>query len=170
MPLDTRARPQAEEANNSEQAAAEDYRELLKRLQADFVNYKRRVERERQEQAKSAAADLILKLLPLLDDLGRALKAVPHQIAGAQWVKGMALVERKLMGILEEQGLRRMEAEGEDFDPWQHEAVFCEEAPDLEEGKVKAVLREGYTFNGKVIRPAQVTVTKKRGAEKLPTA
>lgn len=138
----------------------EEYRDLLQRLQADFVNYKRRVEREREEQTKSANRELILKLLPVLDDFARALGTVPEEMADADWVQGMALIERKLRATLEEEGLERIDAEGRDFDPWEHEAVFCEHSSDHDEGKVKAVLRDGYKLYDRVIRPAQVVVAK----------
>ena len=138
----------------------EEYRDLLQRLQADFLNYKRRVEQEREEQTKSANRELILKLLPVLDDFARALGTVPQEMADADWVQGMALIERKLMTILEEEGLKRIDAEGKDFDPWEHEAVFCEQSSDHDEEKVKAVLRDGYKLHDRVIRPAHVVVSK----------
>ena len=148
--------PEPEKAN----AEGEKYRDLLQRLQADFINYKRRVEQEREEQTKSANRELILKLLPVADDFTRALGTVPQEMADADWVKGMALIERKLMAILEEEGLKRIEAEGKEFDPWEHEAVFCEGSSDHDEGKVKAVLRDGYKLHDRVLRPAQVVVSK----------
>jgi molecular chaperone GrpE len=151
------AEPSEPEQTNTE---AEEYRDLLQRLQADFVNYKRRVEREREEQTKSANRELILKLLPVLDDFARALGTVPQEMADADWVQGMALIERKLMATLEEEGLKRIGAEGKDFDPWEHEAVFCEQSSDNDEGKVKAVFRDGYKLHDRVIRPAQVVVAK----------
>ena len=140
----------------------EEYRDLLQRLQADFINYKRRVEREREDERKSANRELILKLLPTLDDFACALGTVPHETADADWVEGIALIERKLIATLEEEGLMRIDAEGEEFDPWEHEAVFCEESPDHDDGKVNAVIKDGYKLHGRVIRPAQVVVSKGR--------
>ncbi len=154
---DRETKPSGPERADGEE---EEYRDLLHRLQADFVNYKRRVEREREEQARSANSALILKLLPVLDDFARALGTMPQEMADADWVKGMALIKRKLMATLEEEGLKRIEAEGKDFDPWEHEAVFCEGSSDHDEDKVRAVLRDGYKFHDRVIRPAQVVVSK----------
>lgn len=151
------AEPSEPEQPNTE---AEEYRDLLQRLQADFVNYKRRVEREREEQTKSANRELILKLLPVLDDFAHALGTVPQELADAEWVQGMALIERKLRATLEKEGLKSIDAEGKDFDPWEHEAVFCEQSSDHDEGKVKAVFRDGYKLHDRVIRPAQVVVSK----------
>jgi len=149
--------PSEPERTNAE---VEEYRDLLQRLQADFVNYKRRVERAREEQTRSSNKALILKLLPILDDFTRALGPVPQEMADAEWVKGIALIQQKLMATLEEEGLKRIDAEGKDFDPWEHEAVFCEESSHRDEGKVKAVIRDGYKLHDRVIRPAQVVVSK----------
>jgi molecular chaperone GrpE len=138
---------------------AEEYRDLLQRLQADFNNYKRRVEREREERTKLANRELILKLLPVLDDFTRALESVLQEKADAGWVEGMALIARKLTAILEDEGLTRIDAAGKEFNPWEHEAVRCEESSDHDEGRVKAILRDGYKLHDIVIRPAQVVVT-----------
>ncbi|MEE8470905.1 MAG: nucleotide exchange factor GrpE, partial [Dehalococcoidia bacterium] len=143
-------------------AEEENYRELLQSVKADFINYKRRVQQDGEDQAKSANKELILKLLPTIDDLERALSSGPQEIADAEWVEGVALIHRKLEATLEGEGLERIDAEGKEFDPWEHEAVFCEESSDHDEGKVKTVLRNGYKLHDKVIRPAQVVVSKGR--------
>jgi molecular chaperone GrpE len=137
-----------------------EYLDLLQRTQADFINYKHRVEREREEQAKFAKADLILKLLPILDDFNRAQEAMPPEISEADWARGIEVIRRKLMALLEGEGVIKIEAEGKDFDPREHEALSCEESDKYEEGKVKTVFSNGYRLNGRVIRPAQVAVSK----------
>ena len=137
-----------------------EYLDLLQRTQADFINYRHRVEREREEQAKFAKADLVLKLLPILDDFNRAQQAMPPEIAGADWARGIELIKKKLMAVLEEEGVSKIEAEGEDFDPREHEALSYEESDKYDEGKVKTVFSDGYRLNGRVIRPAQVAVSK----------
>jgi molecular chaperone GrpE len=151
-----------QEEREAEESHAEevDYHDMLQRLQADFVNYKRRVEREREEQTRQANRELMLRILPAIDDLRRALDSVPEDVAESEWARGIAHVGRKLMTALEEEGLERIEAEGEAFDPWQHEAVFCEEGPEQEEGTVRSVCRDGYRLHDKVVRPAQVVVCK----------
>jgi len=137
-----------------------EYLNLLQRTQVDFINYRHRVEREREEQAKFAKADLILKLLPILDDFNRAQEAMSPQIAEADWARGIELIKKKLMAVLEEEGVSKIEAEGEDFDPREHEALSYEESDKYEEGKVKTVFSDGYRLNGRVIRPAQVAVSR----------
>ncbi len=140
-------------------AEVEKYLHLLQSLQADFANYRRRVEREREEQAKYANRELILKVLPVMDDFTRALGTVPQEMTDAGWVQGIAFIERKLMAILEEEGLKKIEAEGKVFDPWEHEAVFTKESNGDDEGRVASIIREGYKLHDKVIRPAQVSVS-----------
>ena len=152
------ARTEAPAAEAGEtKADEEEYKGLLQQFQADFTNYKRRVEREREEQSKYATGELILKLLPVLDDFDNALSSVPEETAEADWVRGIALIERKLRAALEEEGMSRIEAEGEAFDPREHEAVCTEPCEEGGDSKVKTVLRTGYRLHDRVIRPAQVS-------------
>ena len=150
---------------NLEEAERErgQYKALLQRVQADFLNYKRRTEEERQEMVKHTSADLILKLLPILDDFQRALDHVPANTDEAQWMEGMSLVERKFQALLEAEGVNRIQAQGQRFDPWEHEALFHEESSEEPEGTVLRVIRDGYKLHDRVLRPAQVSVA--RGSE-----
>jgi len=152
----------------SETLAAKEYLNQLQQLQADFANYKRRVERQREEEVKLANEELIVKLLPVLDDFGRALKNISGQITNEDWERGMRLVEHHLKSILEKEGLNQIESKGREFDPEVHEAVFTEEGGPDEQGKVSAVTREGYRLHDKVIRPAQVSVVKGIKRESQP--
>lgn len=127
------------------------------RTAADFQNYKRRVEQERSEVARLANAALIINLLPLLDDLERALASVDSHLAGMTWVDGIRLIYRKFQALLEMNGVTEIEAEGRDFDPTVHEAVTFGEG---EEGKVISVAQKGYRLGDRVLRPAMVIVGK----------
>ncbi len=100
--------PLPEETKDPQQ----EYCDLVQRTQTDFINYKHRVEREREEQTKFAHRELILKLLPVLDDLERALGDIPREVADDNWVKGVSLIQRKLTAILEEEGVNRIDAQG----------------------------------------------------------
>src|SRR5437870_3115359 len=111
------------------------------RSAADFINYKRRAEQEKSDTAKNARAMLILNLLPVVDDLERALENVSTKLAGLTWVEGIQLIHRKLLGTLENQGLTELKALGESFDPNLHEAVLQGPGP---EGKVVEVVQKGY--------------------------
>jgi len=144
-----------------EREKADRYLTSWQRSQADFANYKRRVEEERAETIECANSALILKLLPVLDDLDRALASIPAEQAESSWTEGMRLIYNKTKAILEGQGLCEVEAEGEPFDPRFHEAIMQVEG---EEGKVIEQIQKGYEFKDKLIRPCLVTVG--RGIEK----
>jgi len=125
------------------------------RAQADFMNYKRRSEQEKEEIAKFANSPLLLNLLPVLDDLERAFAAIPPRLAEADWLEGIKLIERKLWATLEAQGLSQIKALGEPFDPRLHEAVRQDKG---KEGIVVEEIQKGYRFHDRVIRPAKVVV------------
>lgn len=144
-----------------EKAQAQSYLDNWRRAQADFINYRRRSEQEKGETARFANAMFILNLLPVLDDLERALGSVPRELAGFTWVDGVGLIYRKLMAMLEAQGLAEIKAEGQPFDPNLHEAVMFGEG---EEGIVIAELQKGYRYYDRVIRPTLVKVGKSKEA------
>jgi molecular chaperone GrpE len=130
----------------------------LKRLAADFSNYRKRNEAERADFAKFAKADLIAKLLDVLDGYDRALATVPDELKSQPWVEGMWLVERKLRAILETEGLEAVDSLGKPFDPYLHQAVTYvpSEQP---EGTVIEEHQKAYRLHDRVIRPALVTVS-----------
>ncbi len=136
---------------------AQKYLGNWQRAEADFQNYKRRVEQERDENRRFASAALIINTLPILDDLERALGSLDVRLAGLTWFEGVALIHRKLMVLLENAGVTIIEAEGRQFDPREHEAVTHAEG---EEGKVMAEVQRGYKLHDRVLRPAMVVVGK----------
>ena len=140
-----------------EKEKAEKYLANWQRAQADFVNYKRRTEQERAEVTNLANSALVLSLLPVLDDMERALGSIPEELANSTWVEGMTHIYRKLKSTLEAQGLSLIEAEGKEFDPHIHEAVMTVEG---EEGKVVEEIQKGYKFRDRLLRPTMVKVGK----------
>ena len=144
-----------EQALAEEKKKAEEYLANWQRAQADFINYKRRTEQERQEFNSYANANIILGLLPVIDDLERALDAVPAKYAKHDWVEGVRLVERKFKTILEGQGVKPIKAMGEAFDPSFHEALRQGRG---EEGVVIEEFQKGYMLHDKLLRPARVVV------------
>ena len=138
-----------------EKEKAEGYLANWQRTQADFINYKRRNEQEREEFNKFASTGLVLSLLPILDDLERALASLPPKSAKLTWVDGIRLIERKFRVSLETQGLTPIKALGEPFDPNLHEAVRQDKG---KEGIVISELQKGYKFHDRVIRPTMVVV------------
>ncbi|GAB4492618.1 MAG: nucleotide exchange factor GrpE [Anaerolineales bacterium] len=137
------------------QAKAQEYLDALQRERADFVNYRRRVEQEKEQMGQWTTGETIKKLLPVLDDLELALANRP---ANEPWANGVELVYRKFQSILEKEGVVRMEAEGKAFDPNLHEAILQEPSETHESGAVAAVLRQGYLHGERVLRPALVKV------------
>jgi molecular chaperone GrpE len=139
-----------------EKEAAE-YKDSYLRATADYRNFKRRSEQERADLIRSASAGLLLKLLPVVDDLERAMQVVSPEVEGSAWYGGVKLIQQKLQTILESEGVRPIEAVGQDFDPNKHEAVIYEAAGD-QDGKVVAELQKGYMLRDKVLRPTMVKV------------
>jgi molecular chaperone GrpE len=138
-------------------AEAADYKDQWLRATADYRNYKRRAEIERAEIIRHANAALLLKLLPVMDDLDRAMANVPQEIAASPWYAGFALIPQKLHAILESEGVTPIDALGQEFDPTLHEAVIHEER-EGEHGKVTGELQKGYRLHDKVLRPTMVKV------------
>ena len=145
-----------------EKAKAQSYLEKWQRAAADFQNHKRRVEQERSEMGRLANASFVLNLLPLVDDIERALRTVDAKLAGLTWIDGIWLIYRKFQAVLENAGCREIPADGQPFDPKVHEAIS--EAPG-EEGKVISVVQKGYKLGDRVIRPAMVIVGKAAAGE-----
>ena len=133
----------------------EEYLASWQRTQADFINYKRRNEQERQDFNRFANASLILSLLPVLDDMDRALGAIPPDQADSDWLEGIKLVDRKFRAVLEAQGLTPIKALGEPFDPGFHEAVRQDKG---KEGIVTEEFQKGYMMQDRLLRPAKVVV------------
>ncbi|MRR38299.1 nucleotide exchange factor GrpE, partial [bacterium] len=130
------------------------------RERADFTNYRKRVEREQATLKESISGEILKKYLVVLDDLERALKVRPTEGDSAAWSDGIELVYRKLVSILESEGVQRIPAECEKFDPSRHEAITYEESPDHESDDVIEVVRQGYTIADRVLRPALVRVAR----------
>ena len=128
------------------------------RSAADLKNFKRRTEEDRATLIRNATAGLIMKLLPILDDFDLAMQHVPAEVAALPWFNGLQGVQRKLQTVLEGEGVKPIEAAGQQFDPHFHEAVMHEDAGPEQAGKVTADLRRGYMLHDKVIRPSMVKV------------
>ena len=145
-----------------ERAKSAEYLDSWRRAAADLSNYRKRAEKESSEMAKFANAALIARLLPILDDFDRAFQTVPGELRGMTWVDGMMLISRKLRAMLEQEGLKPIEAMGKPFDPNYHEAVIHEETSEHDEGMVIGELQKGYMIGDRVLRPTLVKVSKKK--------
>ncbi|MBN8582398.1 MAG: nucleotide exchange factor GrpE [Anaerolineae bacterium] len=132
-----------------------EYKDGWARTQADFQNFRKRVERDNETFKASTKGDILKKVLPVLDDLERALQNRPADDA---WANGIELVARKFQNILDMEGVKRIEAKGVAFDPNFHEAISHEPSAEVESGHVIDVVQNGYVIGERVIRPALVRV------------
>jgi molecular chaperone GrpE len=136
-----------------------DQKDKLLRIAADFDNYRKRTAKEKAETWGRAQADLLQRVLEVIDDLGRVAHLDPAQTTAQALHEGMGLVERKLLKALEGVGLERVDPSGQVFDPNAHEAVMTAPAPSAElDGTVSMVFQAGYRINGMLLRPARVAV------------
>jgi molecular chaperone GrpE len=156
-PLPPEALPALEELERQlaqAQSQAAEYKDGWQRAVADFQNYRRRVQVEKDEAYQTALGHVIKRYLPILDDLERALQNKPAD----PWAEGIELIYRKLKTLLENEGVRPIEAEGQMFDPNIHEAISQEPAEGVESGTVIGVVQNGYMLGERVLRPATVRV------------
>lgn len=140
------------------EAKSAEYLDGWQRARAELVNYRKRVERDREVAYQNIAGEIILKILPVVDDLELALKNRPQEGEGAAWADGIELIYRKMQTVLEGYGVKPMQAEGEHFDPNLHEAVAQTPSEDHESGQIIEVLQQGYMIGERVLRPALVRV------------
>jgi len=154
------AEPQAESQPDSLEAVRREkdaLQDRLLRTAAEFDNYRKRVDRERRDLAEYTAADVMSEMLPIVDNLERALAAASET---DPLRKGVELTLKQMLDMLRKRGVKPIEALGADFDPNVHQAVMHEESPEHREGEVIGELRKGYTINDRLLRPAMVKVTR----------
>ncbi len=137
-----------------------EYLDGWQRSRAEFVNYKKRIEREQSQAYQLAAGNIIKKFLDIADDLERALKNCPKGKEGAEWAEGIELIYRKLLGIMESEGVKVMDVSGQKFDPNLHEAISHEEVEGYSEGDIIEVVKQGYLLGDRILRPASVRVAR----------
>jgi len=128
------------------------------RCQADFINYKRQVEEDKKRLTKIANEDLLLDILPVLDNFQLAARHVPVEVENNNWTIGIKQIEKQLESILESAGLEKIDGKGK-FNPFVHEAIECINC-DFPEGEIIEEIQSGYKFGDKVLRPAKVRVSK----------
>ena len=129
----------------------------LKRLQADFDNFRRRSRQEKEDLSAHVTQNIIKELLPLIDNFERALSADDSQ-DGTSLKEGIDMINKQFISILEKNGLEKINCVGEQFDPNFHEAIMRVEDADKEDGAIAEELQKGYMVQGKVIRPSMVKV------------
>jgi molecular chaperone GrpE len=145
---------------NELEKKANEYLEGWQRARAEFANYKKRIEREQAQTYQLASSAVLKKFLEVVDDLERAMKNCPTEIASTEWAQGIELIYRKLLSLLEAEGVTKIEAEGQPFDPNLHEAISHEEVEGYQEGQIIEVVKQGYRVGERVLRPALVRVAR----------
>jgi molecular chaperone GrpE len=140
------------------QRERDDYQDRWMRKSAEFDNYRKRIERERREQADQKVVDLLLELLLVVDDFDRALTVEAADVPSYR--KGVELIHTKLQDLLRKHNVKPIDSVGADFDPNLHQAVVHEVSPDHREGEVIGELRRGYMMGDRLLRPAMVRVAK----------
>lgn len=138
----------------------DEYKDLLLRKTAEFENFRKRTDRERATLAETAAAGVLEELLPLVDDLERALKAEPGAEGADAYRRGVELIHRQLMEIIRKRGVTPIEALGAEFDPYYHQAVAHEPAHGRRDGEIVEEFRRGYMLGDRLLRPSMVKVAK----------
>ncbi len=154
-----RLRSELEAARNE----AAEARASWQRSAADFANYKRRTEQEREAVLGLANESLLRKVLTVVDDFDRALEAMPKELAQLGWIEGVWIIERKLRALLESEGVTPIDAVGQPFDPREHEAIVHQQTTTAPDGTVIAEIQRGYRLRDRVLRPAQVVVANNTG-------
>lgn len=144
----------------AEDKAAE-YLDSWQRSQASYQNYRKRIEAEKREWQANANAALLTLLLGVMDDFERAFSDQPEEIKDSPWIKGVELVKQKLHHIFEIENVKPIEVKpGDEFDPYYHEAILCQESPDFEDDQIMVEAQRGYMQGERVLRPAKVVVAK----------
>jgi len=141
-------------------AQAQQYLEGWQRERAEFANYKRRIEQQQKDSYANATADVLKKVIPVIDDFDRAIANIPDDLASNAWVNGTMMIQRKLYKILDDSGVTTIDPQGEAFDPNRHEAVVMGDSDSVESGHVIEVMQKGYTQGDRLIRPALVKVAR----------
>ncbi|MFB0535549.1 MAG: nucleotide exchange factor GrpE [Anaerolineae bacterium] len=144
-----------------QKAKADEYLDGWQRARAEFANFRKRIEKEQEDMVKFANGVFITKLLPVMDDFERAFQTLPPNLVSMTWLEGVALIQRKLQMLLEQEEVTVIETEGQMFDPTLHQAVTHEESEDHEEGQIIGEVQKGYSMGDKVLRPSLVRVAKK---------
>jgi molecular chaperone GrpE len=144
-----------------EQAKAKEaeYLDGWQRARAELANARKRFQRDQVQAYTNARADVLKHLLPIVDDFERALETLPSNLSGLTWIEGVLLIRRKLDMLLEQSGVTTIDAVGEEFDPFLHQAVTHEPSDTVPPGHVIAELQRGYTISERVLRPSMVRVS-----------
>jgi len=136
-----------------------EYLDGWQRARAELANARKRFQREQSQAYTNARADLLCRLLPVVDDFGRAFDNIPGDVADQGWLDGIRLIRQKFQSLLQQEGVVPIEARGQEFDPFAHQAVTHEPSDDVPEGHVIDEMQTGYRMGDRVLRPSMVRVS-----------
>ncbi len=139
-------------------AQVDEFKAALQRERADFVNFRKRIEREKTEMRANSTANTVAQFLPILDDFDRALASTSQEMNDTEWLKGFSMIHKKFNDLLHQLGVEPIDPLGEPFDPNYHEAIGSEDSDEYDSGAVIHVLQKGYMLDSRCIRPAMVRV------------
>ncbi|MDD5491590.1 MAG: nucleotide exchange factor GrpE [bacterium] len=154
-----------QESLSEQKKKATEYYDQLLRLKAEFENYRRRVEKEKLDLVKFGQEDVLLKMLPFIDNVDRALKAAREHDNHKTILEGLVMIEKEFKQFLKQEGVEQIKTQEEKLDPSLHHVVSQEESADHEDDDILEEIQKGYSFKGKVIRPSLVKVAKKKNKQ-----
>jgi molecular chaperone GrpE len=161
--------PDLEEQLLEAQEKQSRFREVALLAQADLENYRKRVDEEQARHNQATAGRLLLKLLPILDNLGRALDSITIDSSNKAWIEGIRLIEQGIQSILTSERVSKIEvSKGQPFDPWEQEAVFSVETDEYQSNTIVEVVRKGYRHHDRILRVAQVSVAQSKDVNYSP--
>lgn len=136
-----------------------EYLDGWQRARAELANARKRFQKEQQQSYSNAKADVLIRLLPIIDDFERAIETLPEDLQDHRWVEGIKLIQCKAQGLLEQEGVAPIDAVGQEFDPFRHQAVTHEPCDDVPEGHVIGQMQRGYRLGDRVLRPCMARVS-----------
>ncbi|MFN2186594.1 MAG: nucleotide exchange factor GrpE [Anaerolineae bacterium] len=136
-----------------------EYLDGWQRARAELANARKRFQKEQQQSYANAKADVLVRLLPIVDDFERAFDTLPEDLSGQPWIEGIRLIQQKAQGLLAQEGVEPIDAVGQEFDPFRHQAVTHEPSGEVPAGEVIAEMQRGYRMGDRVLRPSMVRVS-----------
>jgi molecular chaperone GrpE len=136
-----------------------EYLDGWQRARAELANARKRFQREQEQAYADAKGDVLARLLPIVDDLERAIETLPHNLSSLTWIQGILLIQRKVQVLLEQEGVSVIEIAGQEFEPFLHQAVTYEPSETVREGHIITELQKGYKLGDRVLRPSMVRVS-----------
>jgi molecular chaperone GrpE len=148
-----------QQALDEARAKEAEYLDGWQRARAELANARKRFQKEQQQAYVNAKADVLVRVLPIVDDFERALDTLPQDLSNQPWIEGIKLIQQKAQGLLAQEGVEPIDTAGQEFDPFWHQAVTHEPSGEVPAGEVIAEMQRGYRMGDRVLRPSMVRVS-----------